>query len=157
MNNLSTAGQDYYLHIKGTDEGGVTGFLGDFEISGTDHTFSNGLTTLNTNSTDYVVSTTGWNNYQPKSNYGTNGVRPRRNVSRVERSAQWIWSSDNDADNDNDNYFSVRIVAQTTIPIAGYRFDALDWNGSPNEVLDKSLNNHHGVAAGMTTLGNRMK
>lgn len=37
-------------------------------------------------------------------------------------------------------------------PLAEYRFDELSWDGTANEVIDNSGNNHHGAAIGMTTL-----
>lgn len=105
------AGQDYYLHVKAIDAGGAAGFIGDFEITGTDHTFSNDLATLTTNTSDWIVSKTGWSNYLPVSNYGANGASPWRNrTSTVSSSAQWIWSSNNV--DDNVNYFSTKISAK---------------------------------------------
>jgi len=118
--NLSanlTVGQNYYLHIYATDVGGVAGFLGDFELSGTDHTFSNGLTTLNTNTSNWSVSTSGWNNYQAASAYGVNGVSPWGNRSGVDSNAQWIWSSDNDGD--NEVYFSTAISVPVSLELQG--------------------------------------
>jgi len=110
-----TVGQDYYLHIYATDVGGVAGFLGDFELTNTDHTFSNGLTTLNTNTTNWSVSTVGWNNYQPASGYGVNGVAPWGTRSGVDANAQWIWSSDNSGH--NVNYFSTSIRALSLLEV----------------------------------------
>jgi len=109
-----TAGQDYYLHIYATDVGGVAGFLGDFELTGTEHIFSNSLTTLNTNTSDWSVSTSGWSNYLAASGYGTNGVSPWGTRSGVDSNAQWIWSSDNNGH--NVNYFSTKISAAVTPP-----------------------------------------
>jgi MSHA biogenesis protein MshQ len=108
-----TVGQDYYLHIYATDVGGVAGFLGDFELTGTDHVFSNGLTTLNTNTSNWSVSTSGWNNYQAASGYGLNGVSPWGTRSGVDSSAEWIWSSDSNGD--NINYFSTKISASVPL------------------------------------------
>ena len=136
-----TAGQTYYLHIKATDTGGVAGFLGDFNITDSNHTFSNGLTTLNTNTTDWTVSTTGWNNYQPASSYGTNGVSPWGTIAAVDNNAQWIWSSDNDAD--NITYFSTIISPPITTPLLEYRFEENNWDGSADEILDNTGNGHH--------------
>jgi len=111
------AGQEYYLHIYASDVGGVAGFLGDFEITGTDHTFSNGLTTLNTNTVNWTASTSGWSNYQTASAYGINGVVPWGTRSGVNASAEWIWSSNNDSH--NENYFSTQIiVAESSSPPA---------------------------------------
>jgi MSHA biogenesis protein MshQ len=129
-------GQDYYLHIKATDTDGAAGFLGDFAITGTKHTFSNDLTTLNTNTTDWVVSTVGWNNYQPPTHYGMNGDAPWGTRAGVNASAQWIWSSNNEAD--NAAYFSTHIVAPAVIPIINYRFDECSFNGVAGDVIDQT-------------------
>lgn len=128
-------GQDYFLHIRGIDEGERAGFLGDFELIGADHKFANGLATLDTNITDWVVSKTGWSSYQPASAYGANGVSPWGNRASTTSSAQWIWSSNNDAD--NVVYFSTRIVAQIDRPIADYRFDECSYSGVDGEVIDE--------------------
>jgi hypothetical protein len=141
-------GQDYYLHIKATDKGGVAGFLGDFEINGTEHTFSNGLTTLTTNTTDWMVSTSGWNNYQTPSSYGANGSSPWGTRTLVDANAQWIWSSDND--NDNLTYFSTRIGAPPLTPLLDYRFDECRLNGVSGDIVDQTGNfngSSHGVPA----------
>ena len=142
-------GQEYYLHIKATDTGGATGFLGDFELTDTSHRFSNGLTTLNTNTVNWSVSTSGWSNYELASAFGVNGVNPWKAQSGVNASAQWIWSSDNSAD--NTAYFSTKIVAATRVPVLEYRFDELSWTGSANEVIDSSGNNYNGTAIGGIT------
>ena len=142
-------GQEYYLHIKATDTGGPAGFLGDFELTDTSHRFSNGLTTLNTNTVNWSVSTSGWSNYELASAFGVNGVNPWKAQSGVNASAQWIWSSDNSAD--NTAYFSTKIVAATRVPVLEYRFDELSWTGSANEVIDSSGNNYNGTAIGGIT------
>jgi MSHA biogenesis protein MshQ len=107
-----TEGQDYYLHIYATDAGGVAGFLGNFELSGTGHTFSNGLTTLNTDTVNWSVSTSDWSNYQAASSYGVNGTSTWGTQENVDVNAEWIWSSDNNGD--NINYFSTTISAAAT-------------------------------------------
>ncbi|MBL4765555.1 MAG: hypothetical protein JKX67_09815 [Colwellia sp.] len=132
-----TAGQDYYLHIKATDYGFLAGFLGEFKIVDSDHTFFNGQTTLNTNTSDWSVSTTGWENYQSVTAYGVNGDSPwpwNRTMPDISATAQWIWSSNNPAD--NINYFSTRIVAPAicdagTLNAVGIRIDG---NGSNSQI-----------------------
>jgi len=54
------AGQDYFLHVYAYDQGWIAGFLGEFDLAGNDHTFSNGQSNLTTNAFDWGVSTTGW-------------------------------------------------------------------------------------------------
>lgn len=138
-----SAGQEYYLHVKALDTGGLAGFLGDFELSSSDHTFSNGLATLNTNITEWTVSKTGWSDYVPVSSYGVNGVSPWGSRSSVDSNAEWIWSSDNNAD--NINYFSTKIIVPNSTPIADYRFDEFRYNDVDDEVID-SIGGFHGRA-----------
>lgn len=138
-----SAGQEYYLHVKALDAGGAAGFIGSFELTGTDHTFSNGLATLNTNTTDWIVSKTGWGDYVPASSFGVNGVSPWGNRPAIDSNAQWIWSSDNNAD--NFNYFSIKILVPITAPIADYRFDESEYNDINDEVID-SIGGFHGRA-----------
>ncbi len=56
------AGTDYYLHVCGYNLGGPAGFLGEFSLSGTDHRFVNGTSTLTTNIDDWKGNNTGWGN-----------------------------------------------------------------------------------------------
>ena len=133
-----TPGQDYYLHIKATNTGGPSGFLGDFEITGTEHTFSNGLTALKTNTTDWVVSTSGWNNYQTPTSYGANGSVTWSARAGIDRSAEWIWSSNNQAD--NTTYFSTHIIVPPITPLIDYRFDECSYNGAAGDVVDQTGN-----------------
>ena len=150
-----TTGQEYYLHIKATDLGFFAGFLGEFKIAGTDHTFSNGQTTIDTNTSNWLVSTTGWENYQSVTAFGANGDSPwpwNRTLPDISDTAQWIWSSNNPSD--KVHYFSTRIVTPsptTPSPVAEYRFDELDWNGTPNEVINSSGSNYNGTAVGGIT------
>ncbi|MFB0980375.1 MAG: DUF2341 domain-containing protein [Alteromonadaceae bacterium] len=154
---LLTPGQAYYLHIKAVDTSGAAGFLGDFEITDSDHTFSNGLTTLNTNTTNWVVSKAGWSDYQPVSAYGTNGADPWGTRASVDNNAQWIWSSDNVAD--NLNYFSTKILptytcsAVSTLNAVGIKINS---GGSDSEIgtTTEALNIYAAwLAAGSPTSG----
>jgi MSHA biogenesis protein MshQ len=133
-----TPGQDYYLHIKAEDTGGAAGFLGDFEITGTEHTFSNGLTTLTTNTTDWTVSTIGWNNYQTPNSYGSNGSAPWGTRSSIDANAEWIWSSNNN--DDNATYFSTHIMVPPLEPLLDYRFDECSLNGVSGDIVDQTGN-----------------
>ena len=108
------AGTDYFLHIYAKDVGGIAGFLGEFNLTGSEHLFSNGLDEVLTNTSDWQVSTSGWNNYVNASMVnGTNGVGPWGNIAGVDSSATWIWTTD--AQNDNQVYFSLAITA-TDVP-----------------------------------------
>ena len=103
------AGQDYFLHVYAYDQGWIAGFLGEFDLTGNDHTFANGQSNLTTNIIDWSVSTSGWNNYAAASSLGNNGSWPWGNRSDVSSSAEWIWSDD--AYNDNQTYFTTAISA----------------------------------------------
>ena len=108
------AGTDYFLHIRGKNASNISGFLGEFNLTGSEHLFSNDLDKVLTNTSDWQVSTSGWNNYVNASMVqGTNGVGPWGNIAGVDSSATWIWSAD--AYNDEYAYFSLAITA-TDIP-----------------------------------------
>jgi MSHA biogenesis protein MshQ len=139
-----TPGEVYYLHIKAMDSDSIAGFIGDFTIAGTEHRFSNGLTTLSTNTSDWVVSKTGWSGYVAASSYGANDAGPRPNRADISASAEWIWSSDEEAD--NLTYFSSTIMVNNPSPLAEYKFAEADWNGTANEILDSSGNGYHARA-----------
>ena len=108
------AGTDYFLHIRGKNATNISGFLGEFNLTGSEHLFSNDLDKVLTNTSDWQVSTSGWNNYVNASMVnGTNGVAPWFNIAGVDSSATWIWTTD--AQNDNQVYFSLAITA-TDVP-----------------------------------------
>lgn len=108
-------GVDYFLHVYGYDQGGPAGFLGEFTLSGSDHQFANNLTTLLTNTTDWVGNTSGFNGtYTALSDYGANGVSPWGNRAAVPGTARWVWSGNNDSS--NVSYFSTRITAVNAVP-----------------------------------------
>ncbi|MDB5842360.1 MAG: hypothetical protein JWQ23_4312 [Herminiimonas sp.] len=105
--NLS-AGTDYYLHVYGYDQGGVAGFLGSFSLTGTDFKFSNGLTSLNTNTQNWTGNASGFSSpYGSLTAEGANGVGPWGVRPNISGSAQWIWVGDVNA-NDN-SYFTTKI------------------------------------------------
>jgi len=103
------SGQNYFLHIAAQDHGGIAGFLGDFSLAGADHLFANGSNFIATNTTDWMVSTTGWSGYSSVTDLGLNGVGPWGFRTGVVSTANWIWSSD--AHNDNSVYFTLAINA----------------------------------------------
>jgi hypothetical protein len=70
-------GMSYYLHVFAYDEGGIAGLLGDFSLSGTSHTFANGLLTITTDTTHWTGNTTGFNGiYDAVSGLGVPFLRP---------------------------------------------------------------------------------
>ena len=80
------------------------------------------LPTFLTNTLDWFVSTSGWNNYQTASLVnGTNGVSPWGTRANIDSNAQWIWTSNaRGSSADAQVYFSVAINAvsnnSATIP-----------------------------------------
>jgi MSHA biogenesis protein MshQ len=102
-------GQDYYIHVYGTDAGGDAGFLGSFSLDGTDHLFSNNTTKLLTNDSNWQASSSGWGSYTKPTTWGNNGVAPWSTISIQPSNATWIWADHN---NSNDfAYFSTKISA----------------------------------------------
>lgn len=114
------AGTDYYLHVYGYNWDGPAGFLGQFSLSGTDHSFSNNLTTLltnATNATNWTANATGFANpYTAVSSWGSNGVTPWGTRSGVSNDATWIGSGANDPY--TGAYFSTKISAASAAAAA---------------------------------------
>ncbi len=106
------AGQDYYLHILAEDRGYLAGVLGDFTLTGSDHVFANGLTEISTNSIDWLVSSTGWNNYNVATGYGTNGVSPWNTRTGVDSNATWIWTDTNVVNGPIDQFAYISLEIQ---------------------------------------------
>ena len=101
-------GTDYYLHVYAYDDGGIAGFLGQFSLTGTDHSFSNNQTTLLTDSVHWKANATGFADpYTAVSSWGLNGVSPWGTRSAVSNAATWIWSGDSNAI--DAVYFSTKI------------------------------------------------
>ena len=114
------------------DGGNPVGFLGTFSIAGLGYTFTNGSTTLSTDTTHWTVSAipdsatipTSWSGaplYAPQSwgpNTPPDGTSPWGNLASIAPGAQWIWSNPNDP-NYNLSYaeFSTEIIG-TIVPEA---------------------------------------
>ena len=112
-----SAGVDYYLHVRGYDEGGIAGFLGEFTLSGAGHVFSNNSNTLLTNTTNWKGNNTGWNSpYVSVSSTGPNGAAPwgTTYTSAIPSNAKWIWVGDSNTN--NVAYFSTKISATSSVP-----------------------------------------
>lgn len=134
-----TPGQDYYLHIRASDTSSIAAFIGSFEIAGIEHTFANGLGNVNTSTVDWLVSTTGWENYLTPTSYGTNGVGPWGAKPSINANAEWIWSAD--YNNDDVAYFTTSILATSMVaPTLEYRFDECSYTGMSGDVIDESGN-----------------
>ena len=107
------AGQDYYLHVYAYDQGWIAGFLGEFNLTGSDHLFANGQTNLTTNIIDWDVSTTGWGNYQDATSVGANGSWPWGYRPGVSSNADWIWSAD---PYNNDHAYFTTLISAAEVP-----------------------------------------
>jgi hypothetical protein len=108
-------GQSYWLQVLAVGNRTRAAVLGTFELFGTTHHFANGQQTLNTNTTDWVVSTTGFGqNPATPFSFGANGAAPGLppKVVVMPTQAEWIWSSDKCVD--CTRYFSTQIIASTT-------------------------------------------
>jgi MSHA biogenesis protein MshQ len=117
QNTTLTAGVDYYLHVLGYNAGGPAGFLGEFDLSGTDHTFANNTTSLLTNTTNWNGNNTSWGSANTTlTDLGANGVSPWGLHSDVASTANWIWAGDQDIK--GNAYFSTKIsaVVPTAVP-----------------------------------------
>ncbi len=105
-----TPGQDYYLHIYTQNQSGPSGFLGEFEITSNFHQFNNNDIKLLTDTVNWRVGETSWNNYVVPDAFGSNGVSPWGNRTDVNSEAQWLWLGNNNVSN-KALYFSTKIQA----------------------------------------------
>lgn len=120
-NNVLAVGTSYFLHIYAYDQGGLAGLLGQFSITGGNHVFSNGLTSLTTNTTNWKGNNTGFNgSYSAVNSLGVDGVWPWGNRPNIVDSATWIWAGNHDTQ--NAAYFTTKITAvpePTSIALLG--------------------------------------
>jgi MSHA biogenesis protein MshQ len=121
------AGTSYYLHVYAYDQGGIAGFLGDFSLTGGGHKFANGLTSMTTNTTNWMGNNTGFGSaYGAVGNLGNDGVSPWGNRPSIVDSATWIWAGN--ANSNDRAYFTTRIDAvpePTTVAMFGLGLLAL--------------------------------
>lgn len=109
------AGTNYFLHVYAYDQGGIAGFLGQFSLSGTDHQFANGQTTLLTNTTHWTGNNAGFNGtYGALTDLGQDGVGPWGNRPSIADTARWIWAGN--ADSNDAAYFTTLITATAHVP-----------------------------------------
>lgn len=111
------AGQDYYLHVFARDLGSPAGFLGQFSLSSTDHSFVNGGQYMLTQPSTFQVSSTAFGGpYVTPGDLGANGVSPWGNILNVDPTARWIWHPNT---NTGRHYFSTKITAAVPEPATG--------------------------------------
>ena len=85
----------YYLHVAAVDQGLPAMFIGRFTLSGTDATFANGTQELLTNTTDWRVSSTGFNGvFGAPADLGPNGTSPWNSFPQM-TTAHFIWAPNN--------------------------------------------------------------
>lgn len=118
------ANQDYYLHVKATNEFNVAGFLGDFSLSGSDHSFGNtNLTSITTDAVNWA-SGNAWGNYNDTTtSIAANGAGAWGGAftGGVDNSAEWIWGAT--TGNNQDIYFSIEIDSSPVpVPSAVWLF-----------------------------------
>lgn len=110
-------GQDYYLHVFARDLGSPAGFLGQFSLSTTDHSFVNSSQYMLTQPSTFQVSSTAFGGpYVTPSDLGANGVSPWGNITGVDSNARWIWYPQT---NTGRHYFSTKITAAVPEPASG--------------------------------------
>lgn len=115
------AGTNYFLHVYAYDQGGIAGVLGDFSLAGGGFKFSNGLSTLTTDTSNWMGNNTGFGGaYGAVGSLGTDGVGPWGNRPNIVDTATWIWAGD--AYNNDAAYFTTQISAvpePTTVALLG--------------------------------------
>ncbi|HRK20396.1 MAG TPA: PEP-CTERM sorting domain-containing protein [Fimbriimonadaceae bacterium] len=105
-----TPGMTNYLHIKGWDlYGAVSALIASLSLSDALFEFENGLQTLDTDTTYWGLSTTGWgvNDLTP-TDLGANGTGPWGTIGGVNGAARFIWNGTGGVTG-IDHYFSVKI------------------------------------------------
>ncbi len=99
----------YYLHVLAEDFGSPEMFIGRFELNSPLATFSNNTQTLLTNTTDWLVSDTGFGaNYVAPRDIGPNGTGPWGNFALLDPAARFLWHPG--TPRPTPVYFSTRIV-----------------------------------------------
>lgn len=116
------AGKDYYLHIYAHDTDGIAGLLGQFSLTGTDFTFSNGTQSLLTNTTNWTANSTGFSSAYttPTAATAADIAKSWGSTSGINGNAQWIWSGNNVSV--DDAYFTTKIsykAPSTAVPEPG--------------------------------------
>ena len=109
-----TPGVTNYIHIVAVNGGGPGGVLGSFNLSNTDFSFANGLTSEDTNTADWKVSLSGFGaDYSTPVDEGQNGVGPWGQFAQISASSDWLWSYDSTSSSDTlTEYFSTAITPQ---------------------------------------------
>lgn len=109
--------QVLYLHILGYNSGGPGAFIGDFTLGDDSYSFSNGIQSLISNTTDWSVSATGWTGTNEVTSYGTRDTGDpwywmygSGKFPNIDESAHWIWTSNVEG---TDAYISTVLTPKT--------------------------------------------
>jgi hypothetical protein len=118
----------YYLQIDATNlmDGNCVervcsvyqwgGVLGSFSLNGPLFQFANGGQSLNTNTTDWTYTNTGFSALgSAPGGYGTNGVSPWGTIAGVDSGAQWVWDA-NSYNYGPELFFETKLTALTPEP-----------------------------------------
>lgn len=106
-----TSGMTNYLHIRARDVfGSVSALIASLSLSDANFQFGNSLQTLDTDTTYWGLSLSGWgiNDLTP-TDLGPNGTGPWGNIAGVNASARFIWGPRQGEANVY-HYFSVAIT-----------------------------------------------
>jgi hypothetical protein len=83
----------YYLQVQAVDHAAPAMFIGQFDLVGGSATFSNGTTSLVSNTTDWVVSNTGFGvGAVAPLDLGANGSGPWGNFGAISPAARFLWA-----------------------------------------------------------------
>lgn len=105
-----TTGVTNYLHIKGWDLfGAVSALIASVSLDDALFEFDNGLQNIDTDTTYWGMSTTGWgiNDLTP-TDLGANGTGPWGTIPGVNAAARFIWNGTGGTVG-IDHYFSIKI------------------------------------------------
>ena len=112
-----SANVDYYLHIVAKDAGRPEAFIGDFVLSSTDYSFSNGAQTLSTGLTHWKATDGIWGGWSAPTgtpvDRGVNGSGPWGPRINIAATTHWIWSANYGT---GTTYFSTKIVSNVPEP-----------------------------------------
>jgi len=118
-----TPGTTYYLQVDALNWSAWGGVLGSFSLSGSGFEFANGSQSLNTDTTDWSFSTSGFgsNNNSPV-NQGTNSGSEypwgtdAGKAPGIDSGADWIWGYQSQgSDTGETDYFETKITPSSNV------------------------------------------
>lgn len=121
--NSLTAGTDYFLHVVATNIDNVAGFIGEFNLSGTDHSFGFANTQHAVTNAIWNVSDAGWGGGTAATVIDGHGAAPWGDafIGGITDSADWVWGDTTGSN--QDMYFSLAINSSPVpVPSAVWLF-----------------------------------